>query len=270
MLKHVRLTHVEHEVPGFSLTSVPISPAPYAENLDALAIEEGSLSETDKENSDRMNTDFIFDFAQFERQGAEQKVERNRRLLSASGGAPKMIGGDSKVIGGDSKVSGGDSKRLRLKPVPAGELARLRLKPVSANDIERLMRKDDCVGEQMGEEPYACQKCTYRGPSESLLWQHKRQHHKTKDDTEVEVKPSEPAQDMIDDDIHPSEIVLDAESILDIKEESLGSNDKEEVREVADVRSGRKMRHRCNACGFKARDMVEMTGHLISKHVDEL
>ena len=136
------------------------------------------------------------------------------------------------------------------------------------------------------EEPHACLHCTYRGPSASLLWHHKRQSHKSfypfksfekapkkdkiavttppKDDTEVE--PSEPAQGMIDGDIDPSEIVLEAESLLDIKEESLGCNIEQEVEEVANVQ----MRHRCNACGFKAGDMVEMTGHLISKHVEEL
>lgn len=63
------------------------------------------------------------------------------------------------------------------------------------------------------------------------------------------------------DDSGAIESVLDAERLTFMKEE---------VEDLPSEQSGAKMKLRCNACGFKAEEMVEMTGHLISKHVDEL
>ena len=45
---------------------------------------------------------------------------------------------------------------------------------------------------------------------------------------------------------------------------------KREMEDFAYGQGGAKMKLRCNACGFKAMDMVDMTEHLISDHVDEL
>ena len=207
---------------------------------------------------DPNDTNFMFDFV---------RLDTLQRLRGA---APETSG----------------SKKLRLKTVPADELAKLKLKPVSENQMERHMleQKQEFVEPKRisTREKHINELLAKQASNTDLLQNRSRtrsqknaneqhlmtRHIKNESDFDSAISQYENYSNSCEkeydgqkNDIGAIETQLEAEPLTFMKQE---------VEDLLHDQGGAKMKLRCNACGFKAADMVEMTGHLISKHVDEL
>ena len=210
---------------------------------------------------DPNDTNFMFDFV---------RLEYLQRLRGA---APETSG----------------NKKLRLKTVPADELAKLKLKPVSENQMERHMLEqkqefvepkmistrekhiNELLAKQASNTDLPQNRTRTRSQQNAneqhLMTRHIKNESEHFDSVENvtqyenDYNSCEKEYDGQRSDIGAVETVLEAEPLTFMKQE---------VEDLVHDQGGAKMRLRCNACGFKAADMVEMTGHLISKHVDEL
>ena len=209
---------------------------------------------------DPNDTTFMFDFV---------RLDSLQRLRGA---APEKSG----------------SRKLRLKTVPADELAKLKLKPVSENQMERNMleqkqefiepkrifTREKHINELLAKQASNTDLLQYRSRTRSqinanLMTRHIKNESEHFDSAENVSRYENDSRDNSREkeyeeqknDIGAMETVLEAEPLTFMKQE---------VEDLVHDQGGAKMKLRCNACGLKAADMVEMTGHLISKHVDEL
>ena len=187
------------------------------------------------------------------------------------------------------------NKRLRLQPVPADELAKLKLKPVTENDMKSCFQKSKqeliepkrISTREKHIKQLLAKQASHRDSSwnESQTKSHKdvseqqvmnrhikneAGHSESAENTPHLENENDPTDDSCQKGYEESQKSDMSGAIETVLEEEPLTFMKKELEDLAYEQTSAKMKLRCNACGFKTAEMVEMTGHLISEHVDEL